>query len=106
MNSGRVIFQKKAEKVVEGRREDSWVDYYKAWATFPGLSMQEQTDANNRKLTDAITMEVRTCQKTEELRKDMKHYRAIHKGMIYDLKGADYSRKHEGFIRLLASRTD
>lgn len=106
MNSGRVTFQKKTETIVDGRRVDSWADYYTAWADFPALSMREQTDVNNRQLTDAITLEVRTCQKIEAMRADMKHFRAVYKGLIYDLKSADYSRSHAGFIRLLASRYD
>ena len=106
MNSGRVTFQKKTETTVDGRRVDNWADYYTAWVDFPVLSLREQTDVNNRQLTDAITLEVRTCQKIEALRADMKRYRAVYKGLVYDLKSADYSRSRAGFIRLLASRSD
>ena len=106
MNSGRVTFQQKTQEIVKGRKSETWADYYTAWADFPGLSMQEQTDVHNRELTDAITMEVRTCEKIEKLRKNMKRYRAVYDGAVYDLKSADYSRKRAGFIRLLASRAD
>lgn len=106
MNSGRVTFQKKEQSIQDGRKVETWADYYTAWADFPALSMREQTDVNNRQLTDAITLEVRVCQKVEALRADMKQFRAVYKGLIYDLKAADYSRSRAGFIRFLASRSD
>ena len=106
MNSGRVIFEKKTQTIKDGRKSEAWAGFYAAWADFPALSMREQTDVNNRQLTDAITLEVRVCQKVEAIRKEMKQFRAVHKGMVYELKGADYSRSRAGFIRFLASRAD
>lgn len=106
MNSGRIIFEKKTQTVKDGRKSEAWAAFYATWADFPALSVREQTDVNNRQLTDAITLEVRVCQKVETIRKEMKQFRAVYKGLVYELKGADYSRSRAGFIRFLASRSD
>lgn len=105
-NSRRVTFQRKTQKTVKGRQVDTWAPFYTAWSDFPAASMREQEAAQNLQLVDAITLEVRTCKKVEQMRKSLKDYRVEDRGLIYDLKSADYSRQHEGFIRLLASRTD
>lgn len=106
MNSGRVQFEKKTQAVLNGRRSETWAAFYVAWADLPGLSVEERTDVYNRTLTDAIVLEVRTCAKIDELRKDMKNFRVKYDGNVYALEGADYSRRREGYIRLLASRED
>ena len=104
--SGRVKFQQKKTEIINGRKSESWSDWYSCWAAFPAASLKEQTDIHNQQLNEALTIEVRSCQKTEHMRQDMKRYRVIYRGVEYDLKSADYSRQHAGHIRLLASRCD
>lgn len=106
MNSARITFEKKTQKVEEGRKRDTWATFYAAWADLPGLSIREQTDVNNRSLTDAITLEVRTCEKVQDILDNLKQYRVIYKGKPYTLNSSDPSRSHEGKVRILASRTD
>ena len=104
--AGRVRFERRTQKIVEGRKVDTWQEFHTAWADLPDLSMREQTDAHNKELTDAITVEVRVCRKVEEVRKKLKEFRLVYDGEIYQIHGSDYSRTHEGHIRLLAARTD
>lgn len=106
MNSARITFEKKNQEVVEGRKKDTWAKFYAAWADLPTLSIREQTDVNNRALTNAITLEVRSCEKIQAILDDLKQYRAIYKGKPYTLNSSDPSRSHEGWVRILASRTD
>ncbi len=106
MNSGRVTFQRRKDEVIGGRQQETWRDHYTTWADFPALSVKEQAEANNREMVDAITMEVRTCRKVEEMQRNMKDFRAAFKGRIYELKAADPSRQHAGFVRLLVSRAE
>lgn len=106
MNSARITFEKKTQKIVDGRKVDAWAEFYTAWADLPALSVREQTDVNNRSLTDAITLEVRSCADVKTMLKDLKQYRAVYEGRPYTLQSADYSRSRRGWVRLLASRTD
>ena len=106
MNSARITFEKKTQKVEEGRKKDTWATFYAAWADRPALSVREQTDVNNRSLTDAITLEVRICEKIQDILDNLKQYRAIYKGKPYTLNSSDPSRSHAGWVRILASRTD
>lgn len=106
MNSARITFQKKTQEVVAGRKEETWADFYAAWADLPALSLREQTDAHNRSLTGAITLEVRICEDIQAILDDLKRFRAIYKGKPYTLNSSDPSRSHEGWVRILASRTD
>ena len=106
MNSARVKFEKKDQKVEEGRRVDTWAEFYSAWAHLPGLSIKEQTNVNNRALTNAITLEVRHCAKVKTILNNLKHYRVIYDGKPYTLNSSDPSRAKTGWVRILASRTD
>ena len=106
MNSARVTFEKKTQVVVDGRKKDTWAPVYGAWANLPALSAKEQTDAHNRALTNAITLEVRSCKQVQEILDDLKQHRAIYRGKTYTLNSSDPSRSHEGWVRILASRTD
>ena len=106
MNSARVKFEKKDQKVEEGRRVDTWEEFYSAWTNLPGLSIKEQTDVSNRALTNAITLEVRHCAKVKEILNNLKHYRVIYDGKPYTLNSSDPSRAQAGWVRILASRTD
>lgn len=106
MNSARVKFEKKDQKVEEGRRVDTWAEFYSAWANLPGLSIKEQTDVSNRALTNAITLEVRHCAKVKAILNNLKHYRVIYDGEPYTLNSSDPSRAQAGWVRILASRTD
>lgn len=106
MNSARVMFQRKEQKVVDGRKAETWEPFYGTWADLPGLSVKEQTDVHNRTLTNAITLEVRTCRQVQEILDDLKKHRVIHNGRPYTLNSSDPSRSHAGWVRILASRTD
>lgn len=106
MNSARITFEKKTRKTVDGRQQDTWATYYVAWADLPGLSVREQTDVHNRSLTDAITLEVRACDQVKTMVNDLKTYRAIYEGNAYTLNSTDKSRTRQGWVRILASRTD
>lgn len=106
MNSARVKFQKKEQEAVAGRKKETWVDFYTTWADLPAMSVREQTDVNNRSLTGAITMEVRICEDIQAILDDLKRFRAIYKDKPYTLNSSDPSRSHEGWVRILASRTD
>ena len=106
MNSARVKFEKKDQKGEDGRRVDTWEEFYSAWTNLPGLSIKEQTDVSNRALTNAITLEVRHCAKVKAILNNLKHYRVIYDGKPYTLNSSDPSRAHAGWVRILASRTD
>lgn len=106
MNSARITFEKKQQTIQGGRKVETWATVYVAWANLPALSVREQTDVHNRSLTDAITLEIRNCAMIQEIVDDLKQYRAIHKGKVYNLDSADPSRGHEGMVRILVSRMD
>ena len=106
MNSARITFEKKTQEIVKGRKKDTWATFYAAWADLPALSVREQTDVNNRSLTDAITLEVRICEKVQDILDNLKQYRAIYKGKPSTLTSSDPSRSNAGWVRILASRTD
>lgn len=106
MNSARITFEKKTNGLKDGRNAATWATFYVAWADLPALSVREQTDVHNKALTDAITLEVRMCDQIREITENLKGFRAVYEGRPYSIKSADRSRKRQGFIRLLASRTD
>ena len=106
MNSARVKFEEKSQTTEDGRKVETWAEFYSAWANLPGLSIKEQTDVNNRALTNAITLEVRHCAKVKAILNNLKHYRVIYDGKPYTLNSSDPSRAHAGWVRILASRTD
>lgn len=106
MNSARITFEKKKQTLKDGRKVETWEAYYTAWADLPALSSREQTTVHERSLTDAITLEVRICDKVKEMLADLKQYRAVYEGRPYTMNSTDKSRKHEGWTRILASRTD
>lgn len=106
MNSARVKFEEKTQTIEDGRKVETWAPFYSAWADLPGLSIKEQTDVSNRSLTNAITLEVRHCAKVQAILDNLKHYRVIYKGKPHTLNSSDPSRSHEGWVRILASRTD
>lgn len=106
MDSARITFEKQKQEVVDGRKVATWAEFYKAWADLPALSVKEQTDVHNRSLTDAITMEVRMCAQVKDIMGNLKGYRAIYDGKPYTISSTDKSRKRQGWVRLLASRTD
>lgn len=106
MDNARVTFRQRKQETVEGRKVDAWADYYTAWADLPSQSMTERVEIQNRGLVDAVTLELRTCCRVEEIRRNQKQFRVMFRGVDYDLIGADYSRRRSGFIRFLASRAD
>lgn len=106
MDSARITFEKKKQGLKDGRKTETWATHYVAWADLPALSVREQTDVHNRSLIDAITLEVRMCEKVKEVTANLKGFRVIYDGRPYTIKSTDKSRKRQGWIRLLASRTD
>lgn len=106
MDSAKITFEKKTQTLKDGRKTDTWATHYVAWADLPALSVREQTDVHNRSLIDAITLEVRMCEKVKEITANLKDFRVVYDGRTYTINSTDKSRKRQGWIRLLASRAD
>lgn len=114
MDSARITFERKEQEIVAGRPTATWVKCYKTWADLPALSMSEQSYASgqsaaqvqNRTVTEYITLEVRVCAPVRAILSAMKDHRVIYEGRPYMLHKSDKSRKHEGWVRILASRSD
>lgn len=85
--TGRIVIVRKTTEIVNGRRKETPVEFYRCWCDVQSLGTNEKYTALQTGLENTIVFKVRNCKKIEEVRLNLKEMYAVYKGTefkIYD----------------------
>ena len=87
MQTGRIKIIRRESQIVDGRKQYTESTFYECWCEVKSLSTTEKYTALQTGIENAIVFEVRNCEKVENIRRNLKEFYAVYKGIefkIYD----------------------
>lgn len=86
--TGRIKVIRKKTEVIDGRRQQVSLLFYKCWCEVRDLATNEKYTALQTGLENTIVFKVRNCRKVEEIRLNLKEFYAEYKGTEFKIYNA------------------